>query len=91
MVEKDILERFSQCDYIYGYMHCSGHSTSGEIIKINKSQLKLRRNMSPIGDDFQKLAIIYVWGGPGPDFNTYYIEDYKKTWGFTQDDLILND
>ena len=87
--EQDIIEKFNSCEYIYGYLYCSGHSTSGDIIKIKKSKLKLQQNQNPFNrEDFKELALIYVWGWPGPDFNTYYLKDYGKTWAFTKEDFI---
>lgn len=32
--------------------------------------------------------LYYVWGWPGPDANTYHIDDYGKTWALTKEELV---
>ena len=86
--EQGIMEKINSCECIYGYLYCAGHSACGNIIKIKKSDLKLEQNRIPLNrEDFKKLAFIYAWGWPGPNFNTYYLEDYGKTWAFTEEEL----
>lgn len=29
----------------------------------------------------------YIWGWPGPDYNTYYFRDYGQTWAFSIEDF----
>ena len=33
-------------------------------------------------------GFVYIWGAPGPDYNTYRFIDYGRTWAFTPDDFI---
>ena len=33
-------------------------------------------------------GFVYIWGAPGPDYNTYRFIDYGRTWAFTTDDFI---
>lgn len=30
----------------------------------------------------------YIWGYPGPDYNSYTIENYMKSWAATKEELI---
>lgn len=32
-------------------------------------------------------GIYYQWGGPGPDFNRYFLHDYEKTWALTEEEI----
>ena len=32
-------------------------------------------------------ALIYIWGWPGPDGNTYLFSDYGRTWAFTKEEM----
>ena len=32
--------------------------------------------------------MIYIWGGPGPEYNTYLFKDYGKTWAYTKEELM---
>lgn len=76
-----------QIKSIYAYMYCSSHQGMGDIIQIPKKNLKFF--------DSKKLrkynpCLIYVWGWPGPDYNTYYFQDYGKTWAFSKEELESN-
>ena len=84
-----LIETFQSIDtkYIYAYMYCSSHQGMGDIIQIPKEDLKFfdskkLRKYSPY--------LIYVWGWPGPDYNTYYFQDYGKTWAFSKEELESN-
>ena len=35
-----------------------------------------------------KKIFYYIWGWPGPDFNTYTTENYGYGWAFTKDEII---
>ena len=35
-----------------------------------------------------KKTFYYIWGGPGPDFNTYTAKTYGHGWAFTKDEII---
>lgn len=34
-------------------------------------------------------ALIYIWGWPGPDGNTYLFSDYGRTWAFTKEEMEI--
>ena len=36
----------------------------------------------------KKDKFIYVWGGPGPDFNVYTEDTYGKGWAFTKEEIL---
>ena len=35
-----------------------------------------------------KKTFYYIWGWPGPDFNTYTAKTYGHGWAFTKDEII---
>ena len=35
-----------------------------------------------------KKTFYYIWGWPGPDFNTYTAKTYGRGWAFTKDEII---
>lgn len=35
-----------------------------------------------------KKTFYYIWGWPGPDFNTYTIQTYGYGWALTKDEII---
>ena len=35
-----------------------------------------------------KKTFYYIWGWPGPDFNTYTAKTYGYGWAFTKDEII---
>ena len=90
MTKEEILEKYNDpfVDCIYGYMYgqpyinvVSAGKTEkrpDEIIRIEKSALKLSKNND---------CFIYVWGWPGPDYNTYWFSDYGKTWAFSEEEI----
>ena len=80
MTNQEIIKKYysPKIKYIYAYMYASKNHRYGEIIKINKKELKI----SVSGDSF-----IYIWGWPGPDYNIYYFEDYGYTWAFKKEEL----
>ncbi len=77
----------SQIKSIYAYMYCSSHQGDGNIIQISKKELSFHNS-----ENSRKYSpyLIYVWGGPGPDYNTYYFQDYGKTWAFSKEELVSN-
>ena len=81
MTNQEIIKKYysPQINNIYGYMYASENQRYGEIISINKNDLKI----SKFGDSF-----IYIWGWPGPDYNIYYFKDYGYTWAFDKEELI---
>ena len=36
----------------------------------------------------EKTEFFYVWGWPGPDYNTYSKETYGKGWAYTKKEII---
>lgn len=35
-----------------------------------------------------KKTFYYIWGWPGPDFNTYTIQTYGHGWALTKNEII---
>lgn len=48
------------------------------IYQIPKHDLILTKN---------KDKLIYIWGYPGPDYDEYNLDNYGKTWAFTEEEL----
>lgn len=34
------------------------------------------------------IIFYYVWGWPGPDFNSYSAQTYGKGWAFTKQEIV---
>lgn len=70
--------------YMYGYPYVYSVEKDGSywrkdrVIQIEKKKIELGRN---------KDCFIFVWGGPGPDFNIYRFPDYGITWAFSEDEI----
>ena len=50
-----------------------------QIIKINTSELEWYLNNE---------GFVYIWGWPGPDYNSYTRETYGKGWAYTRQEII---
>lgn len=65
-------------EYIWGFMYgkptvavSSTKERPDELIRIKTDRLSIYND-----------SVIYIWGGPGPDFNIYKFKDFKTTWCF---------
>ena len=61
-------------------IYCTMYGLSNEndkIMNIKKSDIYA----------FDDDKFFYVWGWPGPDYNTYRFSDYGKTWAFSVNDF----
>lgn len=69
--------------YVYGkYVSEAALSKEGQIIFIKSKELK------PYPNAKQQTGWLYDWSFPGMGHNTYMFQDYKKTWAFSQNDLL---
>ena len=82
MDKETALSRLENFDGIYGtmygqtWLHFSEYNLRDEVVFIDKKCLKVWDN-----------GFMYIWGGPGPDYNVYKWEDFGVTWGFTPHDI----
>ena len=64
---------------MYGETYIDGRTTEDQIVIIKTEKLEWSEN---------KKQFIYVWGGPGPDYNIYTAENYGKAWAFSKEELV---
>lgn len=76
-----LITQLIQSSHIYGTMY-GLYKHQDKIIKIKSSKLRYVENWGTEGP-----GLIYIWGWPGPDGNTYLFSDYGKTWAFTKKEL----
>lgn len=50
-----------------------------DVIEIETSELKWSKDRS---------KFFYIWGWPGPDYNTYTEQTYGKGWAFTKEEIM---
>jgi len=67
-----------QHHYIYAFMYGFREDNPDHIIKLTADEL-----LFPEDND----SMVYIWGGPGPDYNRYYFKDYGKTWAYEKEEL----
>lgn len=78
----DIYDLVMKNEYIYGLMYGCRNKNSDiedDIVRINTAELEWSKD---------KTKFYFVWGWPGPDFNTYTREDYLRTWALSKQALI---
>lgn len=75
MDKESILKKYNDpgVRYIYGSFY--GRPWD-DFTYIEKEKLKLSYN-----------AFVFIWGGPGPDYNVYKFSDYGITWAFTKEEI----
>ena len=66
-------------DKIYAFMYGFREDDPSHIIDIDVKEL----HFSPTD-----RSMIYIWGGPGPDYNRYRFNDYGETWAYSKEELI---
>lgn len=64
---------------MYGATHVDWRTTEDQIITIRTEELKWSED---------KKEFYYIWGWPGPDYNTYAAENYGKAWAFSKEELV---
>lgn len=83
MTDKALYYKVMRHDKIYSLMYCpnriSSESLEDQIVEIDVKSIKWRKD---------KKAFDYLWGIPGPDYNTYDASNYGKGWGFTKQKII---
>ena len=88
MNQKEILQKYEQCNHIYGYMYGSPtivvYGPNGRIEEPDKV-IQIEKQDITLGKD--KDCLIFIWGWPGPDANIYKFKDYGITWAFTEEEL----
>ena len=79
---QDLITGLVHADHIYATMY-GMHKSKDSVIKIKTKEIyKFVFDWAGKGP-----AFIYLWGWPGPDGNVYLIDDYEKTWAFTEEEL----
>lgn len=80
---KDLYDLVMSHNVIYSLMYApqvvEWRSREDQIIEIATKDLKWSRD---------KATFYFIWGWPGPDFNTYEMKDYGKSWAFTKDEVM---
>ena len=77
MTMEDIKSRLHEVNYFYGFMYGFRENDLSHIIKIKLEEVSI----VPEG-------IRFIWGWPGPSYNTYLWNDYGKTWAYTREELV---
>ena len=77
-------------EYIYGYMYGrpiynlkNYRTPEDQIIEIKTKEIEWPANPKVASEEF-----LFVWGWPGPDYNTYLRKDYGQTWAYTKEELL---
>lgn len=75
-------EKVMAHDTIYSLLY-SPHKTNDpirkQIVDIATSELRW---------SIDRKTFFYIWGWPGPDYNTYTEQTYGKGWAFTEDEIV---
>lgn len=82
MLEEIIMETemtIKKHNKIYAFMYGFREENPDHIIDIDINKL----NFPSTG-----RYMVYIWGGPGPDYNIYHFRDYGKTWAYTKEELL---
>ena len=66
-------------DKIYAFMYGFREDNLDHIIDIDVKDLHFSTT---------NRSMIYIWGGPGPEYNTYFFKDYGETWAYTKEELV---
>ena len=83
---QDLITKLIQADHIYATMY-GLHKSKDRAIKIETKKI-----WKFVLDWYGKgPALIYLWGWPGPDGNTYLIDEYGETWAFTEEELSIGE
>lgn len=79
---QDLITDLIHTDIVYITMY-GMHKSKDRVIKIKTKEI-----YKFVFDwDNKGPAFIYLWGWPGPDGNTYMIDDYGETWALTREEL----
>ena len=79
---QDLITGLIRADHFYATMY-GMHKSKDRVIKIKTKEIyKFVFDWKEKGP-----AFIYLWGWPGPDGNVYLIDEYGKTWAFTEEEL----
>ena len=51
-------------------------------------EIKTQKLEWPVAPEVASEEFLFVWGWPGPDYNTYLRKDYGQTWAYTKEELL---
>ena len=74
---------------IWAYMY--GYPVYNSIIQTKEEQIieiKTHKLEWPVAPGVASEEFLFVWGWPGPDYNTYLRKDYGQTWAYTKEELL---
>lgn len=83
MTDKSLYYKVMLHDKIYSLMYCPYRIPSEpleeQIREISVKSIKWSED---------RTEFYYLWGMPGPDYNTYDATTYGRGWGFTKQKII---
>lgn len=90
MTKEEIISRFvsNDKDVFYGTMYGGEYRsilTEDGVIREKDKAIEIKK--TEVEFDPDNGFIIFIWGGPGPDYNVYRFSDYGKTWAFSMDEV----
>ena len=78
-LKEEVMKHDSIYSLMYSPTKVNFHSLEDQIIKIKTSELKWYKD---------EEGFIYVWGWPGPDYNSYERSTYGKGWAYTKEEIL---
>lgn len=78
-LKEEVMKHDSIYSLMYSPTKVNFHSLEDQIIKIKTSELEWYKD---------EEGFIYIWGWPGPDFNSYERSTYGKGWAYTKKEII---
>lgn len=78
-LKEEVLQHKSFFSLMYSPVRVPHLSIEEQIVEIETSKLKWYLNNE---------GFIYIWGWPGPDFNSYTRDTYGKGWAYTKEEII---
>lgn len=78
-LKEEVMKHDSIYSLMYSPYKLDSCPLEEQIVKIETSRLKWYKD---------EEGFIYIWGWPGPDFNSYTHETYGKGWAYTKKEII---
>lgn len=78
-LKEEVLQHKSFFSLMYSPVRVPHSSIEEQIVEIETSKLEWYLNNE---------GFIYIWGWPGPDFNSYTRDTYGKGWAYTKEEII---
>ena len=78
----DLYNKVMSHEKIFSLMYSPYKTDSpveNQILDIETSELRWSED---------RKTFFYIWGWPGPDYNTYTAQTYGKGWAFTKEEII---